>query len=191
MSSEDRQLQEKNQDDLDPRKDFNKNFFFALANLVTRKVRIAVLTVGLTLMKVSARITARRNAVIEKLMRRPSTPLNTVLIFTIFRLTSLKFWLKVCVFFLSLKVVGILPGNKAAKNRVTEVAYSTFLRLVTQYPDKIKQVRVTPNEIMFNFDGLRALTRTVPMETSLMNKLLDSGVEFYSPPSQKNTMVNR
>jgi hypothetical protein len=189
MSSEDRQLQEMKQDDFDPPKDFNKNVFVVLANLVTRKVKLAILIFKLVLMKVSSRLSTRRTALIETLMRRPSTPLNTLLIFTTFRLTSLKFWFKVGAFFLTLKVVGILPGPKAAKNRVTEVAYSTFLRLVTQYPDKIKQVRVTSNEIMFNFDGLRALTRTVPLETSLMNKLLDSGIEFYAPPSQKNAMA--
>lgn len=189
MSSEDRKLREINQDDSDPRKDSNKNVFVVLANLVTRKVKLAILIVKLVLVKASSRLSTRRTALIEKLMRRPSTPLNALLVFTAFRLTSLKFWFKVGIFFLTLKLVGILPGHKTTKNRVTEVAYSTFLRLVTQYPDKIKQLRVTPNEIVFNFDGLRALTRTVPMETSLMNKLLDSGIEFYAPPSQKNTMA--
>jgi hypothetical protein len=190
MTSADIQRQEKRDDEKkdDPRRHQNKNILFAIANLANRKAKIFVLKISLLFLQFSNKITEKRVAVIEKLQKRPPTTINKLAILLVSRLMTIRFWVNAGMFFLALKFFGALPGNKG-KNKVTEIAYSTFLRLVSQYPEKIKQVRVTPNEILFHFDGLRALTRTVPMETSLMNKLLDSGIEFYSPPSQKNTMV--
>lgn len=47
---------------------------------------------------------------------------------------------------------------------------------------------MTPTELGFTFDGALAVTRLVPLEPALITKLLDSGIDFYSPRPAVNIL---
>lgn len=71
---------------------------------------------------------------------------------------------------------------------IVEIPFSKFIDLLNTSPERINTVRITPSMLFFMLDGVHALTRTVPLEPSLLDKLVHSRIEFYAPPAPKNLL---
>jgi len=70
-----------------------------------------------------------------------------------------------------------------------EVPFSNFLELLSDSPDRIKGLRVAPSAFRFLLDGKQPiLSRPVHVESKLMDKLVQSGIEFASPPPPRNVL---
>jgi len=74
------------------------------------------------------------------------------------------------------------------KTLIVEIPFSRFIDLLNTTPERINTVRITPSMLFFMLDGVHTLTRTVPLEPSLLDKLIHSRIEFYAPPAPKNVL---
>ena len=71
---------------------------------------------------------------------------------------------------------------------IIEIPFSKFIDVLNTSPERINTVRITPSMLFFMLDGVHALTRTVPLEPSLLDKLVHSRIEFYAPAAPKNVL---
>lgn len=71
----------------------------------------------------------------------------------------------------------------------TELSFSSFMTLLKSNPERIHGLKVTADSFMFLLDGKsRVLTRVVPVEANLLDKLILSGVDFSTPSSPKSVL---
>lgn len=91
---------------------------------------------------------------------------------------------------LSLAVVALVMSQRylhAAKSSTTELPYSKFIEILRDSPDKIRTLKVSPTTFRYVLDGAGpALTRIVPVDGTLLDKLVKSGVEFSALSTPKN-----
>ena len=77
--------------------------------------------------------------------------------------------------------------SKYASSLTTELSFAAFMQMLGENPERVKNLKVTSTSFFFLLDGKsRALTRVVPIEASILDKLLASGVDFTAPVSPKN-----
>ena len=162
-----------------------KNKLTLLVDSFGRRMKILGLSFILMLLSLESLADKVKLSLYERLSRK-KTPLNAILL----RFVSIFFQRKtysrlMAFFFLSYAVKSYLLYKKSL---ITEVAYSTFLKLVTDHPEKVQRVCVNAGEIAFAVDGLQAVTRLVTLEPSLLKRLMDSGIEFYAPKPGANVL---
>ena len=162
-----------------------KNKLFVIFDMIGKKFRIFGLTILLVIITFGDKIDKMKISMYNKIPIK-KTAMNEVLRKFLKIAFQRSSWTRLA--FLASISYFLNRYSMYKKSLVSEVAYSTFLKLVAQYPEKIKHVRVGPSEIMFALDGLKAVTRTVSLEPSLLNKLLDSGIEFYAPRPSANIL---
>jgi ATP-dependent Zn protease len=76
-----------------------------------------------------------------------------------------------------------------SKAAITELPYSKFLALLSQSPEKVKSLRVSPLSFRYILDGAGpAFTKIVSIESSLLERLVKSGVEFSAVSSPKSVV---
>ena len=153
---------------------------------IVRRLKILALSFILIFLNIETLLERVKMVVLERLSRK-KTPLNTVLI----RLVGILFQRRTfsrLLFFGSMSLV-LNQYVSYKKSLVTEVAYSTFLKLIKDYPEKITRVCVSgPGEIIFALDGLKVITRSVSLEPQIVGELMDKGIEFYSPKPSANVI---
>lgn len=93
---------------------------------------------------------------------------------------------------LTIAIVGLIMSQRylhAAKSATTELPFSKFVELLRDSPDKIRTLKVSPTTFRYVLDGAGpALTRIVPVDSTLLDKLVQSGVEFSALSSPKNVI---
>eukprot|EP01035_Chromulina_nebulosa_P001528 gene1528-2051_t len=71
-----------------------------------------------------------------------------------------------------------------ANSLVLEISFANFLKLLKESPERIKHLQVSATDFHFSIDGKRlAMSRIVNLEDSVMQRLLDAGVDFHAAPS--------
>lgn len=71
-----------------------------------------------------------------------------------------------------------------------EISYSNFFNLLTISPDRIIDLKVTPNAFYYLLDGQKlALTRLVKLPPSILGQLMNSGINFYTPAPPMNWLA--
>ena len=157
-----------------------------VVDTVIRRLRIFVLSLMLIFLNIESLVDKFKMVLFERLSRK-KTPLNAFLM----RVVSAFFQRKTFARFLFFSSIAMILQQYAAYKRavVTEVAYSTFLKLIKDHPEKITRVSVAgPGEIAFALDGLRVITRSVSLEPQIVSQLMDKGIEFYAPKPSANIL---
>lgn len=91
----------------------------------------------------------------------------------------------------SFGVVVLLCVQKYLKfvaSLTTELSFSGFMKLLANSPERVQSLKVTSTSFMFLLDGNRIMTRIVPVEANLLDRLIKSGVDFTTPSSPKNAL---
>jgi ATP-dependent Zn protease len=92
----------------------------------------------------------------------------------------------------SLVVVAMLVFARystRSKAAITELPYSKFIELLSLSPQKVKSLRVSPLSFRYILDGAGpAFTKIVSIESSLLERLIKSGVEFSAVSSPKSVV---
>ena len=163
-----------------------KTIVSKVVDIIIRRLKILVLSFILIFLNIESLIDRFKMTLYERLSRR-KTPLNALLM----RLVSVLFQRKIYIRLLFFSTITFILRQYTAykKAMVTEVAYSTFLKLIKDYPEKVTRVCVSgPGEIAFALDGLRVLTRSVSLEPQVVSQLMDKGIEFYAPKPSANIL---
>jgi cell division protease FtsH len=96
------------------------------------------------------------------------------------------FWANLAVMFaLS---VGLSKYKAFSRSNTVELAYSTFMGLVAADPEKIKHIRVTPQAFYYKINGKAGFTRKVNLDSSIVSKFMDAGIDFSAPPPPPNVL---
>lgn len=69
------------------------------------------------------------------------------------------------------------------KSLTLEISFANFLKLIEMAPDRVKGLRISASSYLFLLDGKRAMTRSVSLEPSIMDRLITSGIDFAAPPA--------
>jgi AAA+ superfamily predicted ATPase len=86
-------------------------------------------------------------------------------------------------------LISIQRYLKFVASLTTELSFSGFMQLLKDSPERVQALKVTSTSFMFLLDGKsRILTRVVPVEANLLDKLITSGIDFATPSSPKNVL---
>lgn len=100
------------------------------------------------------------------------------------QLTSRRFWIQMIFLFSSFSIFSKIL--RFSRSLVTEVSYSSFMKLVSSSPQRISDLKVTPSQFSFLLDGRSSFTRPVPLAPAMVDLLVSKGLDFYSPASTLN-----
>ena len=100
------------------------------------------------------------------------------------QLTSRRFWIQMIFLFSSFSIFSKIL--RFSRSLVTEVSYSSFMKLVSASPQRISDLKVSPSQFSFLLDGRSSFTRPVPLAPSMIDLLVSKGLEFSSPASPMN-----
>ena len=95
-----------------------------------------------------------------------------------------RFWLRFGLAFGAF--LGLKKYMTFLKSLTLEISYSSFLKLIAEHPEVVKNLRCTPSLFTFRLNGKAALTRVVNIEGNILDRLLASGIEFAAPPAPTN-----
>ena len=94
------------------------------------------------------------------------------------------FWISL-IFAIVLSVLSVQYMRPS--KTVTDIPFSTFLRLLSLCPSQLSALKVTANTISFSAEGKGLMrTRIVKLAPDMLSKLTESGVTFYTPPESLN-----
>ena len=66
------------------------------------------------------------------------------------------------------------------KSLTMEISYATFMKLLSDSPERIINLRVSPTAFQFYLDGhMSAFAKLIPVDNSILSKLISSG-NYYS-----------
>ena len=160
-----------------------KNVFLVMLSNLIGKMKIMGLFIVLLYIKTYNKMLGMKKYVIDKLSSKKSKT-NELLVYLINKIFDGRLWFRIGTLvllsyvFSSFLVLG--------RPKITEISYAQFLKILDLYPEKIKQLRVSPNEILFGLEGMNIMTRSVALEPSLKNKLLESNIDFYATAPKTN-----
>ena len=84
--------------------------------------------------------------------------------------------------------VGLSKYKAYSRSMTVELAYSTFMGLVAADPEKIKHIRVAPQAFYYKINGKTGFTRKVNLDSSIVSKFMDAGIDFSAPPPSPNVV---
>lgn len=100
------------------------------------------------------------------------------------QLTSRRFWIQLIFLFSSFSILSKIL--RFSRSLVTEVSYSSFLKLVSSSPGRISDLKISPSQFSYLLDGRSSFTRPVPLAPAMVDLLVSKGLEFSSPASPIN-----
>jgi hypothetical protein len=102
------------------------------------------------------------------------------------KLSSRRFWLQTV--FLGLSLCFVREVTIVLRSMVTEISFSNFLNLLSQSPQKIKNLKITPTTYIYLVDGRPCISRAVPVSPAMLDRLVASGVDFSAAASGLNIL---
>ena len=85
-------------------------------------------------------------------------------------------------------VVGLQKYKAHMRSTTVELAYSTFMSIIAADPSKIQFLRVSPQAFHYRINGKVGFTRKVNLDSSLIAKFMDAGIDFTAPPPPPNVL---
>jgi hypothetical protein len=163
-----------NQNSKGPLKKFKQFFLLIRLTFVLMKGRL------FKLLKTSNK-TASLN-----ITRKKKTGLSKFSSYVGSQITSPRFIARMVLIVFSLYFVRRM--HSFYKSMVTEISYSSFLRLITSTPERISDLQITPTSFTFFLDGRAAFSRNVALSPTMVDKLMAAGIEFSSAASPLNIL---